>query len=262
MIMTLGRGASSLCLLATMTLLAGCGEESPATSFAQTPHVTSPEPLSSAAPTTPASPPLLRPEQPQAPVAVSEPRAVLQGLSDEDAAEVPVLPAVFMSVQHDAMCHLKVGAKMPPLKLQTMTQEAAVLQPVPGKRLTVVVFWNLHHPMSVEQVCRLEREVGARFGEAGVGVVAVNVGDSTDSVQGLLDLIPHDYETLLDPDGSAFGQIATAMLPRSYLLDQDGTVLWLDTEYSRSSRRGLGNAAIYHLRQHIEKREHESNPLM
>jgi hypothetical protein len=54
---------------------------------------------------------------------------------------------------------------------------------------------------------------------------------------------------LLDADGQALEQVATGLLPRTYLLDAEGRVLWFDLEYSRGQRLGLNNAVYYQLKQ-------------
>jgi hypothetical protein len=55
--------------------------------------------------------------------------------------------------------------------------------------------------------------------------------------------------SLLDSDGAAFGQVATSLLPRTYLLDAAGRIVWFDLEYSRSQRLELHNAVYHQLKQ-------------
>ena len=50
------------------------------------------------------------------------------------------------------------------------------------------------------------------------------------------------FTSLLDTDGSLYSKVATQHQPRTYLLDADGKILWLDIEYSRSTARELSNA--------------------
>ena len=57
-----------------------------------------------------------------------------------------------------------------------------------------------------------------------------------------------DGGCLVDADRAYFRQVATEKLPRTYLLDRNGKILWFDLEYSRSMRRELQNAIQYYLR--------------
>ena len=47
------------------------------------------------------------------------------------------------------------------------------------------------------------------------------------------------FPVLLDPQGAYFAKIAQSKLPRMYLLDSEGKIVWFDLEYSRSSKREL-----------------------
>ena len=47
---------------------------------------------------------------------------------------------------------------------------------------------------------------------------------------------------LLDSEGEALAKVATRRLPRTYLLDKKGKILWFDMEYSASTRRDLRDA--------------------
>jgi hypothetical protein len=47
---------------------------------------------------------------------------------------------------------------------------------------------------------------------------------------------------LLDAEGRAFAEVGSEKLPRTYLVDAQGKILWFDIEYSLSTRRELHQA--------------------
>ena len=49
------------------------------------------------------------------------------------------------------------------------------------------------------------------------------------------------------PERAIYEQFATKYLPRTYIIDQKGTILWMDIEYSRSMRNEFRNAMWYYL---------------
>ena len=51
-----------------------------------------------------------------------------------------------------------------------------------------------------------------------------------------------DFTNWLDADGNAFAQVGSQKLPRTYLLDPTGKILWFDIEYSLGTRRELNQA--------------------
>ena len=96
---------------------------------------------------------------------------------------------------------------------------------------------------------RLKREVVEPDGKHGVNVVAINEGDAAESVRQLAEQAGAEFPILLDADGAAYNSVAAAKLPRTYLLDKTGKILWLEIEYSRSTRRELQNAILWHLKE-------------
>jgi hypothetical protein len=50
------------------------------------------------------------------------------------------------------------------------------------------------------------------------------------------------FPVLLDADRAAYEKVAAEYLPRLFLVDADGKVLWLDLEYSATTRRQISDA--------------------
>jgi thiol-disulfide isomerase/thioredoxin len=128
-----------------------------------------------------------------------------------------------------------------------LSGQAQALTDMLGEKLTVVLFWSSGQALGREQFRRLESEWFQPFRSAGVNVVAINVGDSPSLVGDLYRSVGGTFPCLLDEEKAAFDAVATAKLPRTYLLDYAGRILWLDIEYSRDMRRELKNALYYFL---------------
>jgi len=141
-----------------------------------------------------------------------------------------------------------VGDVFPDLELQQLDGQPQRLASLLGERLTVVVIWSNRNRLGQEQVRRLQQEVVAPFQSAGIQVIAVNVGDSPEAI---MDILPSSGDgklvVLRDPDAKAFAEVAKERLPRTYLLDAQGQILWFDIEYSRHTRRELANAVYFYL---------------
>jgi peroxiredoxin len=174
-----------------------------------------------------------------------------------------VRPEVLLSADHAGTCHVSVGDVFPDLSLASLQGEPTSLQAHLGQRLTIVVFWNAHQPMSVEQILHLQQEFAEIYQGAGVSVVTINVANSAEDARGR---VPDDaaggFVHLHDTDGSAFAQVATTLLPRTYLLRSDRRVVWFDMEYSRSTSRELRNAILYVLQQFEQQASSGSPSLM
>ncbi len=158
---------------------------------------------------------------------------------------LPYRPQVVLSDEHAATCLVGVGDTMPDIAFHVQ-DEVRHLHDCLG-RLTLVVFWNRDRYYAVEQFSRLGREVRDRYGDLGLSIVAVNVVDPAQAAPPESEPAARPFVSGWD-DGSAFSQVATARIPRTYLLDSTGTIVWFDLEYSRSTRREMHNAIRYYLK--------------
>lgn len=221
-----------------------------------------PKPVAQPAAETPIEPakepPAERPAQP-APenrlpkLARRDPGARAQEAPAEGAlAEPPrplVMPHVALSTGHQATCKVMVGDAFPAAALKTADGADKSLDELKGAKLTVVMLWQHADPYAVGELGELQRDVFEPYGAAGVGVVAVHVGDDAAAAASAAAERGATYPLLIDGDGALYGQVATGMLPRTYLLDAAGKILWFDIEYSRTTHRELLAAVAYALEQ-------------
>jgi peroxiredoxin len=158
-------------------------------------------------------------------------------------------PEVVLSQHHAQTCLVGVGDEFPSLVLPDLEGIPRELAQLRGDRMTILVFWTAQGLYAREQFSRIMHECHDRYAKLGVRVVAINVGDSPQVVEELAAKHGVTIPCLLDADGQAFRQAATGLLPRTYLLDAAGKIVWFDLEYSRSQRRELHNAVYYQLKQ-------------
>lgn len=167
-------------------------------------------------------------------------------LDEPDDADV-VMPKITMSEAHAKTCRVQVGDAFPNLALGDLAGQQQDFAKLLGKQLTVVVFWRVGSPTSLEEVADVQRMILRRFAPQGVAAVGINVGDERQLAAELAKQAGASYPQLSDQDRQAFDQVATAHLPRTYLLDGAGKVVWFDLEYSRTTRRDLAAAVRYSL---------------
>jgi peroxiredoxin len=152
------------------------------------------------------------------------------------------MPEVVLTEQHAALCKVRVGDQFPNLELPNLEGEKHSLTELFGPKLTLVVFWNARQSTGLEELSDLNRYHLPRFGDKGLAVVAINTGDQTQLASELATNSGASYPVLSDADGAALQQVASGKLPRTYLLDPAGKVLWFDLEYSPTTRRDLASA--------------------
>ncbi len=192
-----------------------------------------------------------KPVEPTTPVDVDPAPEMPETTVKVDLSAMPKVvwkPTVMLSDTHGKTCKINMGEQFPEMTLKGVDGEEHKLSDLLGKKMTVVVFWNKENPYALEQFQRLGREVADRYPGWGIKVVAVNVGDEAEEVEQLAKGQQVDFPVLIDVDSEAMKNIAEDILPRTYLLDEKGRVLWFDIEYSRSTSRELRNAIGYQFR--------------
>ncbi|MBN2021962.1 MAG: TlpA family protein disulfide reductase [Pirellulales bacterium] len=151
----------------------------------------------------------------------------------------PTMPEVKLSDALAAECLVKVGDAMPEATLPDLAGKPTALGSLLGPKLTVVCFWKADNPYAVEELRDLAQDVAGPYEAKGVRVVGVNTGDAAEAAGTKARETGATFPNLIDADGAYFHKVATDKLPRTYLLDAEGKILWFDIEYSRSTRRDL-----------------------
>jgi peroxiredoxin len=160
-----------------------------------------------------------------------------------DASAPAMMPTVVLSKSHQALCKVKVGDVLPAIDLpQVGVNQRKKLAELYGKAATVVVFWKGDRRMTREALADLGPDVVELFGDKGVAVVGIAVNETAASAKAALDKAGATFVNLLDADGKAFAQVGSVRLPRVYLVDPAGKILWFDIEYSQTTRRELHQA--------------------
>jgi peroxiredoxin len=157
----------------------------------------------------------------------------------------PAIPKVALSGELREACLLNVGDTMPKVELVGLDGKPHSLESLYGHKLTVVCFWTVGTTRRAKLVVSaalqdLMKQVVEPFSTKGVGVVGISVQGTADAVRQEADQVGATFPILLDSKGDTFAKVAKDdRVPRIYLLDAAGRVLWFDVEYSRASRRDL-----------------------
>jgi len=230
----------------TIAALVGCSSDPPSAAIAgQDSAAKKPSSSSEARPTQEiATAPGLPVERSERKLAQSESTAPHTRTSFYRANSGPAkMPAVKFSNREQALSKVKVGDAMPAIELPKVGDGGkAKLAGLLGKKATVVIFWKGDRRMAGEQLADVAVDVVEPFGKSGVAVIGVAVNESAASASEALTKAGAKFTNLLDADGKAFAQVGADRLPRTYVLDPAGKIVWFDIEYSHATRRELRDA--------------------
>lgn len=160
----------------------------------------------------------------------------------------PTTPTVVLSDAHRKLCLKTVGDSVGTSKVTDINGKTYELRQLLSDRLTVLVFWDAKSALAAEQFRRLPVDVLAKFATHRVRVIAVNVGGSLEATKTLTGDAADKIVSLVDEQKSLFHEFAKQGVPRTYLLDNQGEIVWFDMEYSLGMQRSLDNAVTYFLK--------------
>ena len=148
-----------------------------------------------------------------------------------------------LSKGHEALCHVKVGDTMPEIELAQLGGERRSCRTCSARRPRSWCFGMGIGGWREQQLADLGPDVVEPFGRAGVAVVGIAVDESRKPTpRRHARSSGANFANLLDADGKAFAQVGSEKLPRTFLLDPQGKILWFDIEYSLGTRRELHQA--------------------
>lgn len=160
----------------------------------------------------------------------------------EEPPPPPTIPKVNLTESLRATCLVGVDDEVPDGELADLEGNTRSIRSALGEKMTILLFWSSGNMHSVVQLEDIAHDIAGPLVEKGGRIVAVNVGDSAEKAADVTKKAKAEFLILLDPDMAYFGKLATGRLPRTYLLDAEGKILWFDLEYSRTTRRDLEQA--------------------
>jgi peroxiredoxin len=181
-------------------------------------------------------------DDPQPATKAPRPHTSFYHSAGEKTGEPATIPPVLLTDAHKSLCLVGVGDPMPEVELQQLGGRRTKLADLYGKKATVVLFWKSDRRMALTELADLGPDVAEPFQNEGVAVVGIAVGESANSARSAVRQAGAKFPNLLDTDGAAFAKVGSDKLPRTYLLDPSGKILWFDIEYSQSTRRELAQS--------------------
>jgi len=151
----------------------------------------------------------------------------------------PVVPRVWLSDGHVKQCKVGVGESFPAIKLPNISGALTDLVSLRGRKATVILFWHPDRWMARTALVDMQRDIFKRFDPEKISVVGIAVHQQASDLPSVLGKLNAEFPQLVDTTGEALSQVGTLTLPRIYVLDSEGTIVWFDIEYSEATRREL-----------------------
>ncbi|MEN6405506.1 MAG: redoxin family protein [Thermoguttaceae bacterium] len=234
------RNCSRIVSLAILGILCGaCQSKTSETTTPPKPAATSTSPASQESATPQPSP------TETAQVVKPAPKVLVQRPKPQPIVPPSTIAKVVLSGALSETCLVKVGDSLPEVSLPDVGGKSHSLESLYGPKLSVVCFWTIgpdHRSQLTAPVVLqdLMKEVVEPFGAKGVQAIGINVGNEPALVQKEIAQTGVTFPILLDARGELFARVAKdKKMPRIFLVDAGGRVLWFDIENSRQTREDL-----------------------
>ena len=144
------------------------------------------------------------------------------------------IPTVVLSKEFEEKCRVFQNQQMPDAELPDLDGNVKPLKSLYGAKLTVVCFWSAGTTPKGPQTFGLKQmlsdlaAVGGKFPSPDFQLLGVNVKDPPEAAGKLLKEANVAFTNVLDPQGTFFDKVGADALPRIYLLDAHGKILWFE----------------------------------
>jgi len=127
----------------------------------------------------------------------------------------------------------EVGQMAPDITVSTLDGEAFSLSANRGK-VVLVNWFATWCPPCIEEMPHLQAEVWERFGGEDFAMVSIAREETLQVVQPFVAKHGVTWPFALDPDRQAYAAYAEAFIPRNYVIDRDGKIIFQSQGFEKA----------------------------
>lgn len=151
----------------------------------------------------------------------------------EDAgAKQPVTTATEQQDDIEATTLIHAGDMAPDFTVEMLDGRSVTLSKLQGKP-TLLIFWATWCPPCREELSHLQEGVIDVFGDK-INVLPISRGEKRETVEGFLDKMGYTFAVGLDGDQSIYRKYATNYIPRCWVIDSKGEVVYAGVGYDEA----------------------------
>ena len=131
----------------------------------------------------------------------------------------------FTYAQEDLKTYTKVGKPMPDFSIKDLNNEEFKLSSFKGK-VVFVYFWATWCPYCRAEMSHLEQEIWQKYKSEDFVMIGVSREETAQQVTRYRDAAKLSFPLAADSSGEIFNQFANRGVPRSYVVDRNGKILF------------------------------------
>lgn len=147
-------------------------------------------------------------------------------------AKQPVTTATEQQDDIEATTLIHAGDVAPDFTVEMLDGSSVTLSKLQGKP-TLLIFWATWCPPCREELSHLQEGVIDLFGDK-INVLPISRGEKREVVEGFLDKMGYTFAVGLDGDQSIYRKYATNYIPRCWVIDSKGEVVYAGVGYDEA----------------------------
>lgn len=132
----------------------------------------------------------------------------------------------------EATTLIHAGDMAPDFTVEMLDGSSVTLSKLQGKP-TLLIFWATWCPPCREELSHLQEGVIDVFGDK-INVLPISRGEKRSVVEGFLDKMGYTFAVGLDGDQSIYRKYATNYIPRCWVIDSKGEVVYAGVGYDEA----------------------------
>ncbi|MDR2131268.1 MAG: TlpA family protein disulfide reductase [Odoribacteraceae bacterium] len=126
---------------------------------------------------------------------------------------------------------VKVGDGVPDFEVQLFDGKKVEARELRGK-VVLINFWATWNPPCLEEFKRVQEDIMKRFEGKDFRYLAISREDSREQVAAFREKTGHLFPMGLDPGREIFSKFATATIPRDFVIDKEGKIVYMTSGYT------------------------------
>lgn len=158
--------------------------------------------------------------------------AVLLWWNPQTAVAANVVTPSSQATDVESTTLVKVGSLAPNFTVQMTNGKRINLEMLQGQ-VVLVNFWATWCPPCREELARVERDMLKHFGGEQFVFLPIARGEDFNKVEAFRTRMGYKFAMGCDPDQSIYRRYATNYIPRNFLIDREGRVVYVGVGYDR-----------------------------
>ncbi len=146
------------------------------------------------------------------------------------------IPSALTAQENETL--VKIGMEVPDFTVKMFDGQTIQIKELRGK-VVLLNFWATWCPPCRMELARVEKDIIERFKNQDFVFLPISRQDSYDKIKAFREQTGYTFPMGMDPDRKIYSLFATASIPRNFVIDKTGKIVFMEIGYSEESFKKL-----------------------